>query len=132
MRTFFLFCAFVSLTACSAAEDAATDSLDLVHTSATFSGTWRGVDGSSGPATGHFEQRGVSATAALVLDGHKCVERIALHGEVGFDGWSGSADVGSMQLRYSSNPEISELLADYEAITTGPCPGEKGNVRLFR
>lgn len=125
----FLLCA---LTGCSAAEDAATDELDTIHHTATLNGTWQGKDGSSGPAVATVEQRGLSVTATLVLQNHRCVERVVIQGVVDKDGMSGRADVGAMHVHFGSKADLSELLADYESVEDGPCPGDSGNVRLIR
>lgn len=125
-------CALTLSTAagCSAAEDAATDSLDSIHNEKTLNGTWRGSDGSKGPATVTLEQRGLNVSATLVLTGHRCVERMELAGGLDKDGFSGTADVGAVHLEFSGKADFSELLADYEALADGPCPGDKGNVQL--
>lgn len=120
------------ITGCSAAEDAATDELDTIHHTATLNGTWQGKDGSSGPAVATVEQRGLSVTATLVLQNHRCVERVVIQGVVDKDGMSGRADVGAMHVHFGSKADLSELLADYESVQDGPCPGDSGNVRLIR
>lgn len=122
----------LALTGCSSAEDAATAELDSIHHTATLNGTWQGKDGASGPAVATVEQRGLSVTATLVLQNHRCVERVVLEGAVDKDGVSGRADVGAMHVHFGSNTELSELIADYESVTDGPCPGDSGNVRLVR
>jgi hypothetical protein len=133
LRTFasmtLLACALAS-AGCSAAEDAATDSLDTIHNSKTLNGTWKGNDGSTGPATAVFEQRGLNVSATLVLTGHRCVDRMQLAAGLDSDGFSGKADIGAMHVTYSGKADLSELLADFEALSDGPCPGEKGNVQL--
>jgi hypothetical protein len=118
----------------SAGCGAAGDAVDTVGDSktATFHGTWKGDDGTEGPAKLVLESHALTASATITLEGHRCADRLFVEGKMSLDGFETKADVGAMHLRLGSNPSITEVLGDFEAFADGPCPGQRGSLATFR
>ncbi len=141
------------MTACSVAEKAET-AVEDANIHGTWTGTWTGEGTKSGPApltreqivaatgTGEgtntgpakltLEQKGRSVRGTLELQNNQCVSIAEVVGRVDDDGFSGEVTLGAMSVHFSGSVDLEEILGVYEALSTGPCPGERGNVRLFK
>jgi hypothetical protein len=121
-----------SLTGCSAAADEAESTIDDANIHGTWTGTWTGEGTKTGPATLTLEQKGLTVRGTLELKNNQCISIAQVVGRVDDDGFSGEVTLGAMTVHFSGDADLEEILGVYEALATGPCPGERGNVRLFK
>ncbi len=113
---------------------AASDAVDVAAESktATLHGTWRTSDAEARPASIVLEQEAITVRATIVMQGHRCLERSVLEAKLTTDGLEGTATVGKMVLHISGDPDLSEVVGNFEAALDGPCAGERGWLTVGR
>jgi hypothetical protein len=120
-----------AMTGCGIADKAET-AVEDANIHGTWTGTWTGEGTKTGPAKLTLEQKGLSVRGTLELENNQCVSIAEVTGRVDDDGFSGEVTLGAMTVHFSGDVDLEEILGVYEALATGPCPGERGNVRLFK
>jgi hypothetical protein len=122
----------VASTGCGSATDEVSSAIDDVNIHGTWTGTWTGEGTNTGPATLTLEQKGLTVRGTLELKHNQCISVASVVGRIDDDGFSGEVTAGAMSVHFSGDVDLEEILGVYDALSTGPCPGERGNVRLFK
>lgn len=117
-----LFLLALPLAGCGAADDAIDTATDT-HT-ATMRGAWRGTDGVERPARLVLTQDALSASITLELDHHPCVPRSVIGAKLTTSGLEGTAQIGGMHIKVTGDPDLEEIIGNFEAISNGPCPDQ--------
>lgn len=124
-----------AMVGCGTASDAATDTVDAVEETRTTSmaGTWTAEDGEKRPAQLTLEQRALSVKMILTLEGHVCLQESIVEAKVSLsDGVDTTADVAGMHLEIEGEPDLEDIIGNFEAIAGGPCPGQGGWMQFTR
>lgn len=122
----------IAATGCSAATDEASDALDQAQVHGRWTGSWTGEGTRTGPATLTLEQKGLKVRGTLTLANNECLSVVSVEGKLDDDGFSGDVTAGAISVHVTGSASLDEILGVYEALETGPCPGQRGNVRLFK
>lgn len=124
-----------AMVGCGTASDAATDTVDAVDETHTTSmaGTWTSNEGEKRPAHLVLEQRSLSVKIVLQLEGHVCLSESVIEAKFSLsDGVDTTADIAGMHLRIEGEPDLDDLIGNFEAIEGGPCPGQGGWMQFKR
>jgi hypothetical protein len=119
-----------ALAGCGAASDAASAATESKTT--TLHGTWRNSEGEPRPASVVFEQEALAVRATIVMQGHRCMERSVVEAKLTTSGVEATATVGKMVLHLSGDPDLSEVVGNFEAAVDGPCAGDHGWLAVAR
>lgn len=119
----------LALVGCGTASEAATDTVDAVEETRTetLHGSWTSTEGEKRPATLVLEQRALSAKMILTLEGHVCLSESVIEAKLSLtEGVDTTADVAGMHLEIEGEPDLEDIVGNFEAIAGGPCPGQGG------
>lgn len=125
----------LAMVGCGTASEAATDTVDAVEETRTTSmaGTWTSSDGEKRPAKLTLEQRALSVKMILTLEGHVCLAESVVEAKFSLsDGVDTTADVAGMHLEIEGEPDLEDIIGNFEAIAGGPCPGQGGWMQFTR